>query len=290
MKRLANSLLFLLSLISSGVTIAFAWLELGKNASSEGKLAILILASFVVALFVFTTSREFTYSRKARYAESLGHLGRAFATLQALACDPDATDAHIELGCSTVCTDVAQAMELISATQCSVCIKALKNADAGSNDVRLEIVTLSRDKDSASREVSTRSHPHYLDQNTDFTHIHERLGTPTGYFLSHYLPSVPGYRNSSFAAYGRPVDIPIPIIGAIVRDLRWPLPYRSTIVVPISTEQSTATYGKLVGYLCVDSRARSAFRRRYDVEVLFAMANCLYEVVGRYWELRWGAI
>jgi hypothetical protein len=288
MARIRNAALFLLSFASSVVTIAFAWLELGKKTSAEGKLAIIVLAGFVVALFVYAARQEYAYSRKARYAESLRYLGHAFATLQSLACDQESNVSQIKLGCEAACNDLSAALTLISATHCSVCIKALKNADAAGADTRLEVVTLCRDANSGARETSTGGHIHFADKNTDFTHIHERLGTPTGHFLSNFLPSIAGYQNSSFASYGRPSQVNWPIIGTILRDATWPLPYKSTVVVPISTERTEPKYGKLVGYLCVDSRSRGAFRRRYDVEMMFAIAGCLYDVLGQYWDLRWG--
>lgn len=287
MARIRNAALLLLSFASSIVTIAFAWLDLGKKTSAEGKLAIIVLAAFVVALFIFAVRQEYAYSRKARYAESLRYLGHAFARLQSLACEKSDIS-HIKSGCEAACNDLSAALTLISATHCSVCIKALKNADATAADTHLEVVTLCRDTNSEVRETSTGGHVHFADQNTDFTHIHERLGTPTGHFLSNFLPSIPGYQNSSFASYGRPAQINWPIIGTIFRDATWPLPYKSTVVVPISTVRTEPKYGKLVGYLCVDSRSRGAFRRRYDVEVLFAVAGCLYDVLGQYWDLRWG--
>jgi hypothetical protein len=288
MARIRNAALLLLSFASSLVTIAFAWLDLGKKTSAEGKIAILVLAAFVVALFIYAARQEFAYSRKARYAESLRYLGHAFARLQSLACDQESNISQIQSGCEAACNDLSAALTLISATHCSVCIKALKNADPAGADPHLEVATLCRDTNSGTRETSTGRHVHFADQNTDFNHIHERLGTPTGHFLSNYLPYVPGYQNSSFAAYGRPTQINFPIIGALVRDATWTLPYKSTVVVPISTERTDSKYGKLVGYLCVDSRSRGAFKRRYDVEVLFAVAGCLYDVLGQYWHLQWG--
>lgn len=65
----------------------------------------------------------------------------------------------------------------------------------------------------------------------------------------------------------------------------WVLPYKSAIVVPIFPRIADEANGRLVGYLCMDSKSRGAFSRRYDPELLSGIGDCFYEVVRRYCNL-----
>lgn len=100
-----------------------------------------------------------------------------------------------------------------------------------------------------------------------------------------------GYKNSSFQVYGLPFDVPVPMIADIVRNITWKLPYRSSIVAPItpSPQQAISAEHALSGYLCVDSRSLGAFRRRFDIDVVTGVANCLYHVVHRYCVQAWNS-
>jgi len=129
----------------------------------------------------------------------------------------------------------------------------------------------------------------WIDQNTAFEEVLTAAGTPLKCFFANYLPWLRGYKNSSFEVYGLPSELPLPMIGDVIRNITWTLPYRSTIVAPIipSPQQATSQEHALSGYLCVDSRSLGVFRRRFDIDVVTGVANCLYDVVHRYCVQTW---
>ncbi len=64
------------------------------------------------------------------------------------------------------------------------------------------------------------------------------------------------------------------------RIFRWPLHYKSTIVVPIvpltADEQDTDA---LRGFLCIDSPSNMIFQHKYDVEILRGVSEGLYRKI-----------
>ncbi len=67
-------------------------------------------------------------------------------------------------------------------------------------------------------------------------------------------------------------------MGRLLRNWKWPLPYKSTIVVPICPIEENTLAG-LVGFLCVDSTRNLAFKKDYDVELLLGIAEGIYNTV-----------
>ena len=195
------------------------------------------------------------------------------------------------------CIDrLAQAFSLITGTQCSACIKAMESTSefaALPRDARTRpyVHTLCRDAGSIDREfgpapeergIYQMEEPpdgftHFIDQNTDFEHILMSTGTPKRLFFSNNLPALRGYKNSSFHYYGQPAD------GSFRRNRTWPLPYKSTIVVPISRRslQLNQAY-ELKGFLCVDSRSRNVFADRYDLDIMQSIGRTLVPLLERY--------
>ena len=99
--------------------------------------------------------------------------------------------------------------------------------------------------------------------------------------MSNQLPFLFDYKNSSLELYDDYADekafFPFKVF---LRYWRWPLPYKSSIVVPIcpgiSTERSKET---LLGFLCVDSPRLFAFKREFDVDIMNGVADGLYNVI-----------
>ena len=186
---------------------------------------------------------------------------------------------------------LATAFSLITGTRCSTCIKYLEIVGSATTPpINLEVVTLVRDDTSQSCGRANRSVRDSLASNTGFLQIQS---TAREYFYSNYLPAVLDYKNSSFERYGYPVPqnlsrgtaYPFALVS---RDISWHLPYKSTIVVPISSRlyESTAQQRKVTSaYLCIDSMARFPFRPRHDVELLKNVAQLLYPTVKRYTQI-----
>lgn len=277
---------------SAAVTLLLAYSQWIRHATPEGKTAIAFLAAYVGILFAVLIWREFVYSRKARYAEVLNSMNDSFMKLQELAVDGNASAAQIKETSAKVLTNLATAFSTITSTTCSACIKLLEGDPAAgqSEDVRVKVRTLCRSNNAEKRRAraDSKKFKHWLDQNTDFFELHRRAGTPQeDCFFSNNLPRYPGYMNTSFEVYGGEGHKPPPpsLLLSWLGLRPWVLPYKSAIVVPIFPRTANETDGRLVGYLCIDSKSRGAFSRRYDPELLTGIGDCLYEVVRRYCNL-----
>lgn len=289
MARFFNIILnSLIPFVASIFTIILAYQTWCGPASPDGRFALKIFSIFIAVLIVVLVTQEFRYSRKARYSESLGDLNRIFREIQATACNPEATVDHIKLSCKSIVDCLSSVFSLITGTRCAVCIKGIEwdpNQPEGAN-IRPKVFTLTRDAKSEEREERAQNIDHWIDQNTDFEQLHAET---LPYFFSNYLPGIRGYKNTSFKIYKPPWDLNIPIFSDIVRDITWRLPYKSTIVMPISRRDTPPDGQRLVGYLCLDSRSRRAFNRRYDIDLLKGVSDCLYDLVLRYREILWAS-
>ncbi len=288
MRRFGSFCTGLIGLAGSAATLVTAYGYWYPRASHDAKPAIIFLSSYTAALMIALVWREAVYSRKARYAEIVASFGQTFLAIQESALSSVASTNEINLGCKRIATHAAHVFSLTTGTECSVCIKVLEDdlSDESRIQVRPRVRTLCRDQNSeGKRDHADKSQgDHWLDQNTDFYELHRNAGGPKGRsFFSNNLPGYHGYNNSSFELYGRPHrgTLLINLFPAMF----WKLPYRSTIVVPVSSRQSDSNKTPLVGYVCVDSGSRGVFNRRYDPELLAGIAECLYPVLVRFCDL-----
>jgi len=288
MRRAWGSIIIILGVVASIITIVFTWQQWVRGVASEAKFPFILLSFFLLVLLISLIHQEFRYSRKARYAEVLSYLNRIFLEIQAIAINRAASMEEIRQICTHFVNGLSASFSLITATKCAVCIKIIEGYPDVQREtkIRPKVITLCRDDMSREREASVVRVEHWIDQNTDFEQLHKDAGTPRRYYFSNYLPGIRGYKNTSFEIYGTPWDISMPIIADFLRDISWKLPYKSTIVVPISPppDPQRRDY-RLAGYLCLDSRSRGAFTRRYDLDIMIGAGYYLYEVVHRYCQL-----
>lgn len=291
MRRTVDTGVIVLGVVGSIASIYAVWAQWTGQYSPEAIFAITLFALFSVALLLLIVAQEYRYSRKARYAEALGHISRIVLLSSSL--NNNQTAEEIRHGCMKIVDTLESVLTLVTATRCSVCIKVIQSdpsTRAGAK-IRPKVATLCRDSNSLKREKSSIAGniDHWIDQNTDFEDLHKGAGTPRWYFFSNYLPGRWDYKNSSFEIYGMPWNAGgIPIVSSVIRDLKWTLPYKSTIVVPIVPETRVDEQNRgLSGYLCVDSRSRGAFSRRYDVDLMTGVADSLDQHIRRYAKLKW---
>ncbi len=244
-----------------------AIIGLCKSISMQGDATKWIFALYIIILGGLLSWREFAYSRKARYAEAMASMHQAVHSLR------DASES-IEQGnkdsarkeiCQTL-SDVQQAFSLISGVSCRACIKTLAY-DTGENKastdtfLRAKGTTVKAGKDDEAR----------IDKNTDFKMLFEykmpvyfsnNLGKENPYLNSNW-PDDNDERNSFLKL--RKYD------------------YISTIVWPIRAKEHDE-HPEIIGFLCVDSRTRGAFSRRYDIDTGAIIADTLYQILKRYRE------
>jgi hypothetical protein len=260
------------------------------EATPNAKLAILFLIALLGLLSVFCIWQEYRYARKARYVEALPYLNQIFLELNKFENVASVTKTEeIEYTFRRVVNRLAAALSVITGTMCSVCIKVILT-DNHSDPPRPKVVTVVRDDTSLHRErgkapveewirdSDDSEVDHWIDQNTAYMQVFTQPRTPQACFFSNYLPGEKNYLNTSFHIYGGPPQSK----RAIMRNLQWPLPYKSTIVSPIARAGQLRRDYIIAGYLAVDSRSRRVFNRRYDIDLVTGVADCLYSLLHHY--------
>lgn len=187
-------------------------------------------------------------------------------------------------------TKLADAFSKITGTRCSACIK-LVDQPAAEDDA--EVYTFCRDGRSDIRRHENGDVDHRIDENTDFLHIHNRRQP----FFENDLLALEEYRNSSFKihrgddrhyvhegsawfSWAEQAREALPLAKP-----RWELEYRSTIVVPISPPASReGDFPDYLGYLCIDSNKRNAFKEDQHTAVCASAASAVYPVLHRWHE------
>jgi hypothetical protein len=272
----------LLGDLATVVTLIFAWRACADVNTSSGQFVLVILTALILLLIGFSTVQEYRYSRKARYSEITGYLSDIYRDILKIAHDTNANAAHLQTGCENVVNNLASALSLVTATRCAACVKIIVQGQ------RPKLVTLCRDKGSSDRDTGDKVE-HWIDANSDFEEVAKAVTTPRKSFFENDLPSRRDYNNTSFDVYGQPYQ-GRSVLADWRRNRQWPLPYKSTIVLPIARANLPASgvaQHELAGFLCIDSGARGAFSRRYDEELARGIAAALYHVVRRYTELAW---
>ncbi len=282
----------LLTVAASVVSLVLAYQEWFPSATSEGKLAIIVLTSFTLLLSFTVALQRFRFSRRAAYGDASRRLNRVFFEIVDASQRGTSSAAHIKAACQESVNALAEVFTRITGSRCSACIKIVEG-DFGTglgDDTRLKVVTLCRDTESDQARRRPGKNQDWIDQNSDFEELFAQRSAKR-FFASNSLPWLSDYKNTSFEVYGMPPRLGVPILGQIVRDLLWPLPYRSTIVVPISpkADDDQVRAFRVGGYFCVDSTSRFVFSTRMDVELVRGVADCLHPIVSRYCSLRSGS-
>jgi len=286
---LISYLYTIVAVIAALITIILFVHNVFGAVSEQGKLGIYFIGFFAIVFFIQSLWQKLRYSKAAQYGKILSQLNNGFAQIHRLIRKQDLTINEAILIVRNLLTEVADAFTRITGTKCCTSIKILAGVEEG-NEQRLQIINLARDLDSEnSRKYPKEGDaPHFVDENTDFLSILKNIDKANGdYYISNQLPLLYGYKNSSFRYYkDLPEDYGFFPFRALLRWYRWPLPYKSTIVVPIwpgtAKEISQET---LVGFLCVDSPNMFAFNRDRDLDIMHGVAEGLYNAILKIKEL-----
>lgn len=171
------------------------------------------------------------------------------------------------------CTQISDAFEKIKHNQIGTCIKYV-NGDI-SNLSNLYITTLCRDVHSrnARRDFDKSKIKDRLLGNSDFKRIFELVNDNKPYNELYYcenrLATKHQYTNTHLNT-----ELTSSFWGYFKRSKLWPLPYQSTIVVPILTPD-----GKISAFLCIDSPKAKGFNKEQDVPIVQEIALFLTDLI-----------
>lgn len=290
MRRLLEFFGFGLGMIVNLVTI-ISVVSLDEIVSDH-KVLYSILFIGIAMIFFMISSVYFvlTYRRTIGYAPAMKHMGLGFSKIHDLnrqprKTTPAAQGAEITRTLKELCDHFAQALTMINYHPVAVCVKFLYAKEG-----KLIVSTLARDATSASQNRKyggSDKVEHWVNtRNSGFYLIYERMfkSHVEPFLFQRFLPWKKGYQNTRLdPSWNEPR---IPIVGFIWRQIRWPLPYRSAITVPIvPLDPNLHDPSAIRGYLCIDSNRNWSFSRRYDVDLIRGMADGIYNQVDELYRL-----
>lgn len=166
---------------------------------------------------------------------------------------------------SNVCFQISNMLTELRHCDVSVCVKYTNTQDG-----IYYVKTLCRDPSSYQKRKNLYddSIQDDIEKNTDFKEIFKKINEKNDwkdvFFFSNYLPQKHQYNNTHLKSD----DLPDGLLSVFSRNRKWPLCYKSTIVVPILSENNKVIYG----YLCVDSPNNKGFNKKRDVRLIQDLA------------------
>jgi len=264
-KHLLNEKTF--SNTSAFVGLVLASIALFGLTSNEITAVIWVYGAYIFILAFLLVLREYTYSRKARYAESIKLIHQVSHKLRD---GYDMLENHESQSCSDALRDAlssfSTAFSIITGTSCRASIKTI----AKNNDI-----FYAQDMCNSNNgfEGSGRKHP--ISENTDFKKL---FNHSYNYFFSNNLKTESPYENSNWPDVDSKRK-------SFLKDKR--NDYNATIVWPIRGK-TTEEKPKILGFLCIDSQSKGAFNRRYDIDFGAVVADTLYSFLLRFQEFKKG--
>ena len=187
---------------------------------------------------------------------------------------------------STICQLMTKAFRQFHNVEISITVKYINqdtDASQRGNYSSLYVKDLCRDINSNHkrmfRATMHKDRKDYIADNSDFNHIDNimnRRPMEDVYFFSNCLPCRIGYKNTHIHA-DRNVWWKRLAAFLTIGMYYWGLPYKSTIIVPISsTTSQDREY--IEGFLCADSSKPFVFTKKYDLAIMQEMASVLYSM------------
>jgi hypothetical protein len=168
----------------------------------------------------------------------------------------------------------------ITSTHCRASIKLTYQKNG-----KIYVYTLTRDQGSRQRHLKldnqrVEADHDPLDENPQFARLFSD-DHDSWHYMCNNLPRESDFRCTSVTAYAPDHATR----AASQRRLPWPLPYRSTIACVIRQspfDLHPTINAEVLGFLTIDSESRGVFEERWDVQIMFAVADALYGPVRAY--------
>lgn len=238
------------------------------------RLFAVILGTYIIILAAVTVWREIVYSRKARYAEAMTKFHKAMHCLR----DAHSAVQRNEESHSRKCTEeclsfFASAFSLITGVHCRSCIKTIACQGDENKDSSYYVRTFARGSTTPSSpriEPKCYTEEDWIISNSDLLTLFK---TKDNKFFSNNLAKESGYQNSHWPNDPRERE---------KFNKNEEYDYISTIVWPIRDIYAEQRNQIIAGFLCIDSKTRGIFTKRYDVEAGAILADALYPFLETY--------
>lgn len=293
MKTAGDYIIILIGIVGSLASI-IGLLKFDFAGNDAAAIAVFFLG--VISLFFLGYSIYLImHTRKRiRYTGLLSELNEGFSLIHELDRRGDNMSKNeVYERFEWVCTSISRAFSVVHGHHIGVCIKLVFKEDNTHNQDRGMAITFCRDSKS-SRAKGRLVGPsdktnHWISGNSDFNFIFtnsENGRQGVNYFFSNHLPPLANYQNTNLDRFSWPPKrLGFVFLDAVNRTRQWPLPYKSTIVVPLCPLSRNSDIDKgLRGYLCIDSPNSNVFNEAYDVEILRGVADGLYNKIDKLYD------
>lgn len=284
-KTLGDYIVLLLSIVGSLASIFSFAFVFGPSLETQGAIGGIFLGFLTMFFFYYNAYLISRFRKMVVYSEIFEDINLGFSAIHGIERSGpfDSKEKEIEViiqGLRTLCNALSEAYSKVYGHHIGVCIKFLSKK--GSRSIA---ETLVRDSKSAHKGRLSGKHDttvHWLESNSDFEFIYRNLKSPDidkRFFHEPNLPIRRDYRNSRLAEWDPPKA---GIFTNALRRKSWPLPYRSTFVVPIvPLDANEQVRNSLDGFLCVDSPREGVFFPSVDVHTLRGISDGIYNKIHR---------
>lgn len=251
-----------------------------NNLSTEGWIAVLFMGVISLYFVIYNFWLLTRYRKKTRYADAYGAINIGFSHLHRLRRIENLQINQILPELAKLCDEMSYAFGRLYGSQIGICIKFIVN-DNG----RPRCETLVRNSYSNAQNRKSGSQDvtkHWIDANSDFEFIYSNFdndNVDTSYYLEQHLPTCRDYKNTRLKNGWKPKSYFL-FPEKYARKWNWPLPYKSTLIVPIvpliANDQSQEA---IRGFLCADSPSEGIFNKYYDVDIMKGVADGIYNQI-----------
>jgi hypothetical protein len=262
----------------------FGWDHLGGDWKNRVFVFELLgLSGLLAAYIAYSTRRKLhRYAQAIFYLHYINHILRDHVAQVARGKSPQ-LDALLE----DIVDATAHCFSVLIGRRCRCTMKEVRSDRT--------IVTVVRDRITATHSPDTSRQEHRIEENTDFENLWLGRGGCIRFFLCNNLVALwknHNYKNSSFKQTGDPEIVSF--MGVQWR-VRWPLPYKASIVWPIryvpderrwpALDEATlssmpAEQRPFVwGFLCIDSKAMGVFDEIHAPELGASIADAIFTLL-----------
>lgn len=284
-KTFGDYVVLIISLIGGFASIVAFGIYFAPRLNSQGWIGVFFLGTIALFFLGYNYYLISKYRKKVRYADIHEELNMGFASLHSIDRMNSESISQIGQHLIDLCDSISNAFSKVNGNHIGACVKFL-TIDGD----RPRALTLVRDRKSSTKNRKTGrtdKTKHWIDSNSDFDFIYSNFDNEnidTTYYLATKLPCKSDYRNSRLKDW--PPKTKLFLLNNVLRQKLWPLPYKSTLVVPIvplfANEQEQAA---IRGFLCIDSSKNVAFTKTIDVEILKGISDALYNKIDKLHEL-----
>ncbi len=262
----------LLVSIASNIFLRMAFKKEQALVASENLVNTTQLKEEIKQLHYQLDDEKTLGQRNKRYVEVFQQLKSINSHIHNIIRNTDYTKPALAEKFKDYCNSLSKLFSSIVDAECHVSVKIFTWEQE-----KLIIRTFARDKLNLERtEVDHKTTiEHTIEHNSDYQHIFANFDKAAHYFLCNDLVSCENYMNTSFLLHS---DTHMFTSRSLVeREEKWPLPYKSAIVVPICPSIfEERKLDNVIGFLCVDCAGKNAFKEDIDLEILFGCADLIY--------------